>query len=87
MSDMNFVSSVQLSKELNIPHRKLKELIRKHKVSVMGMGLQQIAGEGKQRVVLINKEKVNDLLSSAMKPLTRKKKKKTTDKTDDKKKG
>jgi hypothetical protein len=78
MSDMNFISSVQLSKDLSIPHKKLKELIRKHKVSCMGMGLQHIAGEGKQRVVLINKNSVNDLLSSAMKPLTRKNKKSTT---------
>ncbi len=49
MSDMNFISSVQLSKDFCIPHKKLKELIRKHKVSCMGMGVQHIAGEGKQR--------------------------------------
>ena len=85
MSEMGFISSVQISKDLNIPHRKLKELIRKHKVSCMGMGLQHIAGEGKQRVVLINKDSVNDLLTAAMKPLTRKKNK-TTSSKDTKKK-
>ena len=50
MSNFDFVSSSTLAGEVGITHKKLKELIRKNKVSVIPAGLQMVEGKS-QRVV------------------------------------
>ena len=71
MSNFDFVSSSTLAGEVEITHKKLKELIRKNKVSVIPAGLQIVEGKS-QRVVLVDRGNVEELFTKSMKPLSRK---------------
>ena len=71
MSNFDFVSSSTLAGEVGITHKKLKELIRKNKVSVIPAGLQMVEGKS-QRVVLVDRGNVEEIFTKSMKPLSRK---------------